>query len=62
MVLRIFLERNSNFNEINLGTTSRGIIGVRDETAVELENIFDEVGYSDIMTLFFLQDNKVEQV
>ena len=25
------------------GTTSRGIIGVRDETAVELENIFDEV-------------------
>ena len=62
MVFWIFLVKSINFNQIYLGTTSRGIIGVRDETAVELENIFDEVGYSDIMTLFFLQDNKIEQV
>ena len=41
--------RSINFNQIYLGTTSRGIIGVRDETAVELENIFDEVGFSDLI-------------
>ena len=41
--------RSINFYDIILGTTSRGIIGVRDETAVELENIFDEVGFSDLI-------------